>query len=266
VEAHEWNVARRFGRLLEQLRGVELSDPVEHDAIDETGLLVDCTFHGPGVTVAAELTSVRLSPHVKTAGASRRFAARLSAEVDGEDLGSFVVGVAGTASLNQLKGELLPLMKRMVEVGRQVFQPRSYTADELGAWPRESQRQRFEAELQRLTDLGLIEIEWKGRGENVVRVVTISDYAPAGLAQDLTKAIEENAAKLGQAREQTGAETHLVVVVDAHGDPHFTPVPKLPPQVDHLWLLLKFEIEPGRPKVWKAARGDRSWSPVAPAW
>jgi hypothetical protein len=260
VDDGEREIAERFITLLGQIRRTAVGSWTERD--DRAGdLRIDFTLDAADPIVAVELTSIRDIVHTRTFGASRGLERRLSDFAAAHRLGGFTVTIHGSGSISDLEPELRDLMKRMVEMKRAFFRPGEYGADEVMAWPRSGQREAFYKAHRMFRDLGLLDIEWRESDQtNVVRVMTMSDFDLLPIDAELAAAIEGNSSKLAEAREALNAETHLVVLVDPHGDPGGTTPPDLPESIDYLWLLLKFEFRPGRPLVWWIRRGETHWS------
>lgn len=228
----------------------------ERDARDESGLRVDFTYDDCSPPAALEITGIHAPEERQLSGEiDKRLEPDLTALAREERLGSWLIVLDATADVKRLMAELPGLMRSGTS-----FRPGDYSSDELLALPREAVAG-FVDRHRRFQSLGLVEIELQAMDEHGVRCMAFGIGGElSGFQKQLSKAISENARKLGEAGNR---EKHLAVFVydfRASRLVERTPLPGLPPEVDYLWVIHTWPRTPGRPEVWIGQRGDSAWT------
>ena|SRR6266540_2611874 len=113
----ERQIAGAFANAFEVFFGFHPGGLTERDALDQSGLRVDCTFDGPTPPIALEITSIPLQPLIETSGAMRHVDQNLSEFVKREQLGRFTVAVRAGADLKRVRSEVEALMRELAASG-----------------------------------------------------------------------------------------------------------------------------------------------------
>lgn len=147
------------------------------------------------------------------------------------------------------------------------YRPGSYTSDDLLRCGSDLNRQVFKREHERLRRLGLIELCFVGRLQNRVEFLTQGEaFVVAHSVEPLLAVVEANRIKLGEARPR---KTHLLVEIrrpDFSVDLAGAPVPKLPPEIDFLWVLFSWHRDRnGSPYLWSTTGSSGEWVLHSPA-
>jgi hypothetical protein len=220
---------------------------------------------------ALEITALVAGGDRAGAAAADHLTTRLSQLARDEKLGAWLVVVrTDSASLRELEPEIAkvlrdaqPIRERLLATDDQI-RPGHYLAGDLLRLPNDRARAAFAAEHKRLKEMGLEELKpvhpIPGRGEHGVGVLPLSGWREIGsFSHHLQEAVDTNAQKLGEA---AGLEGHLAILVDrfdASTYPELTEVPSLPPEVEVLWVVHRWEHGLNFRAVWSARRGETSW-------
>jgi len=217
--------------------------------------------------IALEITGIWDGRHRAGVRFADGLTERLSEIAEREGLGGWLVAVQTGLDLRALEPEIAkvirdaqPNRERMLATNDQI-RPSHYTASDLARLPTRNAERRFMNEHERLKRMGLEEVKPIRAGrEHVIAVLPITDVRSIGPFDDLLQqAVDDNAAKLGEA---VGYERHLAVYVlrfDASTSPDLTAPPRFPPEIDVVWVVHRYRDETERHTVWVARRADPEW-------
>lgn len=237
-----------------RLLGLELGQRIERDGLDDSGLRVDYTYEECEPRVALEVTQITVPEDRQLISeAERKLEIELSTAAKTSSSGSWMVVLSRGAKAK----ELLPILKSLIAQRRPV-RPNDYGSDDLLQMTREDAKA-FVAEHRRLEHLGLQELTRAGGDPGEVYCVVMSGGEISGFMDRLDERIE---AKRSTLRQAQGYDGHLAIVVDdiqASSVPDKTPLPSLPAEMSHLWVIHKWAHRSEPPEVWLARSGEREW-------
>lgn len=260
---HEDDVATSIEELLRRDFGRVLGPRTKQDR-PPPGLRVDFTYDSAEPAVALEITAIDDELQRRAAAAAFQAKERLTTIVRNEGLGSWAVAFDATASLKILLSEvetLIRLWSSKSPTKGAFLRPGQYGADDLMQFTWERQRREFIAEHERMRRLGLVELHFVGPDESRVEFLAQSEMFVVEHGLDaVAQALEDNSAKLGEARPR---ETHLAVHVrrpEMSSDLSEADTLQLPGEVDVLWLMYIWHRRPDNSRqVWSLTRGSDTW-------
>ena len=214
---------------------------------------------------ALEVTSIVAAVDKKGESAAETISQRLTTRADAEELGAWLVMVDSACDLRVAEPEIakilrdaLPNRERLLRTGG-FIRPGIYNEADLRRLPRR-EWDPYIAEHERVRQLGVVELKpFFAKQEHVVVVLPSRGAAIGSFSAELERAIDAKRRTLTLSRD---LETHLGVMVDrwdVSNEPHETPAPELPPEVDVLWLVHRWAQELESSPVWVARRGDSDW-------
>jgi hypothetical protein len=216
-------------------------------------LRIDVTFDADGVAI--ELTTITDAEWAAGTAEAAKLADRLAEYARKETLGGWFIGLSASTDMRSIEPELRDLMRE----GRE-FVPMSYLSSDLVEAERRGQLDDFLSRHRRLAAAGLTMLR-KSPAYEGVRIGSISGGGAqiTGFADLLAECISSKLATLAEARRY---ETHLGVLVtrwDASDHESETPPPRLPPELDRLWVVhclrTRDEIV-----VWALAHDQCEWT------
>lgn len=227
---------------------VALGDRLRNDA-RKSMLRVDYTYpDAQPHPVAIEVSGLVDAGLTEGMQARWKLARELSEVARAERLGRWLISVEFTGRNRALRAELLALMRAGVS---------------LETWrepvPGETHPLYTPGLRQRLISLGIRTLEPApndGFSDLEVEVVCEDTYRPRGFAGELDQIVEDNREKLGEARPN---RTHLAVpVIDwrASDRASDTPPPRLPSEIDVLWVLHRIDNEGAAHGWWTSGSTD----------
>jgi hypothetical protein len=216
--------------------------------------------------LALEVTAIVASQDESGSRASDPLSERLTRVAEAEGLGAWMISVEIDRDFRRLEPEILkvircaqPIREQLLATGGSI-RPGYYTSDDLLRLPRDRWAS-FMAEHQRLRELGLnnvTPVRWSR--ENFVGVLPGRGAVIGGFEVDLQERVNAKADVLGEVGD---LQRHLAVLVhrwDVSGDADSMPVPALPPTIDVLWVVHRWQHDRERPETWVTRRWRSSWS------
>jgi hypothetical protein len=215
--------------------------------------------------LALEVTAIVASQDESGARASDTLSKRLTRVAEAEGLGAWMVAVEIDRDFRRLEPEILkvirdaqPIRERLLATGG-FIRPGYYTSD-LMRLPRDRWAS-FMAEHERLRELGLNDVTpVRSSRENFVGVLPVRGAVIRGFGVELQERVSAKADVLGEVGD---LHRHLAVLVhrwDVSGDADSMPVPELPPTIDVLWVVHRWQHDRERPEIWITRRWRSSWS------
>ena len=234
--------------------GTPLGRRVAHDGIDDTGLTVDFTYYDPLPPAALEVTMIQDSDFLSSGDASDDLADRLNAAAQREGLVPFAFTIKSEARIRKLDAALVALMR----AGRAI-RTQEYTSDDLIREDQQGTLAEFIGLHRRLETLGVVEAEPVPSWDRVV-VNTWRSSTQFRPLSNLEEVIADNIQKLIDAGP--AYQRHLVVYVAAFGISQYTnitPVPKVPDELDRLWVFHDTRNGSNTIVPWSAGPAQREW-------
>lgn len=247
----EEQVAEYIERAIEQHDGRKLGVRTRGDGT--AGQRVDFTYDATTPAAAMEITGIVESEVLALGAELLKLEGHLSHVSVTESLGSWQIGVRTGSELRVLGPLLIRLMRSFQGFERLLIlgdpdPPVPYIPEQQDAFARA-----VEAGLQSA-------LRWPlGTELSILPPISDSPAKETGFEFELVKAIEDNRAKLGEARPR---ETHLVVVALRYGlssEPSLTPPPTLTEEIDHLWVMHAYFNAKWAHRLWRTNAGLDSW-------
>jgi hypothetical protein len=212
-----------------------------------------------------EVTAIVASKDESGARASDELSKRLTRVAEAESLGTWMVAVEIDRDFRLLEPEILkiirdaqPIRERLLAT-RGSIHPGDY-ANDLARLPRALWASLI-AEHARLRELGLNDVApVRTNRENFVGVLPVRGAVIRRFEGELQERVNAKADVLG---EVVDLERHLAVLVhrwDVSGDADSTPVPQLPPTIDVLWVVHRWQHDREHPEIWITRRSRPRWS------
>lgn len=215
--------------------------------------------------LALEVTAIVSPEDMKGTRASIELSERLSRTAGAEKLGAWLVTARLDRDFRRLEPEIVKVLRDAQPIRRRLLEsdgfirPGYYSSDDLLRLPRD-RWDAFIAEHNRLKEFGLEEVKpMESKREHAVHVLPYRSAMIGSFDAELRERIASKADVLGKVGE---LERHLAVLVhrwDVSNDPRSTPVPPLPPTVDALWVVHRWQQDLDWHPVWFAGRGQTTW-------
>lgn len=221
--------------------------------------------------LALEVTAIVAPEDESGTEAANAMERRLTETAEEEGLGAWFVAVEMNRDMRLLEPEILKIIRNpqptreALLANRGSIRPGDYRPDELMRVPRE-QLGSFIAERESFRELGLktvtpVTLE----GENFVGVLPGRGATIREFDAELQERINAKADVLGKA---ANLQRHLAVFVqrwDVSGDPASMPVPELPPTIDVLWVVHRWNLVREQKEIWVTRRSQSAWNDYAKA-
>jgi hypothetical protein len=216
--------------------------------------------------LALEVTGIVASQDESGAREAQRLSDRLTRVAEAEGLGGWVVSVEIDSDFRRVEPEILkvlrdaqPIRERLLASGGSI-RPGYYTSNDLARLPR-AQLASFIAEHDRLRKLGLNDVTpMRMSHENYIIVLPGRGAVIREFDVDLRERVNAKAEVLGDVGD---LQRHLAVLVhrwDVSGDVDSMPVPELPPTIDILWVVHRWQHHRERPEIWVTRRWKSAWT------
>jgi len=250
----ELEVAGWITELVQRQYGVNVGPATERDGKDDSGLTNDFTFDEAVPPLALEVTRLRDDFDSPPLDALHRMEKRLERFLADKACGHWTVGIRAET---HLRSDLEPAARRIVEwmLAAELMRlgPGTYVHDvspdlivRLG--------DPFMRDCEQARMAGVIMITRNDAGG--LRIVPVAEFSDSkSLQRPVARAFANKTKSLGRARER-GYVTMLAADVEREDARVYLAgsvrAPGFPPQIDHLWLLVR-----GANKVFYAKRDDR---------